>query len=63
MMGMHPVDRVDVPAGATVALAPGGYHLMIAGLTAPLQAGDRLELDLVFQRAGRIIVEADVRHG
>lgn len=60
---MHPVDRVDVPAGATVALEPGGYHLMIEGLTAPLRAGDRLELDLVFQRAGRIIVEADIRDG
>ncbi len=60
---MHPVDRVDVPAGATVALEPGGYHLMIEGLTAPLRAGDRLELDLVFQRAGRIVVEADIRDG
>jgi periplasmic copper chaperone A len=60
---MHPVDRVDIPAGATVVLAPGGYHLMIEGLSAPLRAGDRLEFDLVFQRAGRIVVEADIRGG
>ncbi|MFI5227233.1 MAG: copper chaperone PCu(A)C [Candidatus Limnocylindrales bacterium] len=60
---MHPVDHVDVPANGTVALEPGGYHLMIEGLTAPLRAGDRLELDLVFQRAGRIVVLADIRDG
>jgi len=61
MEWMHPVDRVDVPAGATVELAPGGYHLMITGVTAPLTAGQHLELDLVFEHAGRIVVQADVR--
>ena len=61
MMGMHPVARLDVPAGGSVALAPGGYHLMINGLTTTLRAGDRLELDLVFDHAGRVVVQAEVR--
>lgn len=63
MTGMHPVDRVDVPAGGSVALAPGGYHLMIMGLKTPLNVGDHLELDLVFDHAGSVVVQAEVRQG
>lgn len=63
MMGMSPVDRIDIPAGGTVALAPGGLHLMISGLKAPLNPGDRFELDLVFDHAGPMVVEAEVRRG
>jgi periplasmic copper chaperone A len=63
MEWMHPVDRVEVPAGATVALAPGGYHLMITGFSAPFTVGQHVELDLVFEHAGRIVVHADVRAG
>jgi copper(I)-binding protein len=63
MMGMHPVARLDIPAGGTVALAPGGYHLMIMGLKTQLKAGDRLELDLVFDHVGTVVVQAEVRTG
>jgi copper(I)-binding protein len=61
MMGMEPVARLDCPIGATVAFAPGGYHLMITGLTVQLKAGDSLELRLVFEHAGTIVVQAQVR--
>lgn len=60
-MGMHPIARLDVPAGGSVALAPGGFHLMISGLKTELRPGDRLELDLVFDRAGKVVVQAEVR--
>ena len=63
MMGMHPVDRIPVPAGGSVTLAPGGYHLMIMGLKAPLKVGDHLELDLVFDHGGSVVVQAEVRQG
>ena len=63
MTGMHPVDRIDVPAGGTVMLKPGGFHLMIMGLTAPLEVGSTLELDLVFEHAGKVVVQAEVREG
>ena len=32
MTGMQPIARIDVGAGATVRLEPGGMHLMIIGL-------------------------------
>ena len=63
MTGMHPVDRINVPAGGTVTLEPGGFHLMIMGLTTPLEVGSTLELDLVFERAGKVVVQAEVREG
>ncbi|MFM2105038.1 MAG: hypothetical protein RL338_70 [Chloroflexota bacterium] len=63
MMGMTPVDRIGIPAGGTVELAPGGFHLMLIGLTAPLAAGDEVELTLVFEQAGEITVTAEVREG
>ena len=63
MAGMKPVDRVPVAAGTTVRLEPGGYHLMIMGLTRTLAAGDTVELDLTFEHMGRLVVNAEVRQG
>jgi copper(I)-binding protein len=51
----------DIPAGATVTLAPGGYHLMLVGLKAPFKAGTRVPVTLVFEKAGSIDVEMDVQ--
>lgn len=61
MSGMSPVDAIHIPAGGTVTLAPGGFHLMIDGLTA--KAGDKVELRLTFEHAGTISVQAEVRAG
>lgn len=36
---MRPVDALTVPAGGAVALEPGGYHVMLTGLTRPLVEG------------------------
>lgn len=63
MTGMSPVNRIDVPAGMTVRLQPGGFHLMINGLAKPLVVGETIELDLVFEHAGRVVVQAEVRQG
>ena len=63
MMAMRPVARIEVPAGATVTLEPGGFHLMLVGLKAPLQAGGTIQLDLRFEHAGTISVQAAVREG
>ncbi len=63
MTGMQPVDRVEIPAGGQVRLAPGGFHVMVMGLRRPLAAGDQLELDLQFEHAGRVVVRAEVRNG
>lgn len=61
MMTMQHVDRVEIAAGATVALAPGGYHLMLFDLTEPLVEGDRFDVTLSFEHAGDVTVTADVR--
>lgn len=51
---------VPVPAGATAALAPGGFHAMLMGLAAPLEAGATVPVTLTFERAGEVTVEAEV---
>ena len=60
MMRMREVDAIDVPAGATVTLAPGGLHLMLEGLGAPLRAGETVALVLRFEHAGERRVEVPV---
>jgi len=56
---MH-LDGIDIPAGDTVVLEPGGMHVMLMGLTSPLAEGDHLPATLVFERAGRVEVEFSV---
>ena len=63
MTGMDDMARVDIPAGASVAFAPGGRHLMLTDLTGPLVPGATIELDLVFEHAGVVAVKAEVRQG
>ena len=60
-MGMRPIDRLDIAAGASVELKPGSYHIMLIGLTKDLVAGDKFQLTLTFEKAGQIVVTADVR--
>ncbi len=61
MMAMHPVDRVAIPAGQTVRLEPGGFHVMLIDLTGELVVGSTIELTLTFEKAGDIHVTATVR--
>jgi copper(I)-binding protein len=51
---------IPVPPGQTVAFAPGGYHLMLMGLKAPLKEGDRVKATLTFEKAGPIEVTINV---
>lgn len=52
---------LDIPAGRTVVLEPGGYHVMLMDLVKPLQEGDRFDLTLTFAQAGEKTVEVEVR--
>ena len=53
VMRMRPVDGgLAIPAGGTVALKAGGYHIMLIGLKGPLSAGGKLALTLNFEKAG-----------
>jgi copper(I)-binding protein len=60
VMRMHPVVALDVPPGSTVALRPGGFHLMLFDLKQPLKAGDVVPLTLTFEKAGAIVVNVEV---
>jgi copper(I)-binding protein len=63
MTGMSQVDRIEIPAGGTVRLEPGGYHAMIMGIKEPLTVGQKVTLTLTFEHAGTITVDAEVRAG
>ncbi|GAB4299711.1 MAG: copper chaperone PCu(A)C [Roseovarius sp.] len=60
VMRMQPVERVDIPAGETVELAPGGHHIMFMGLAGPLAVGDAVPVRLRFEKAGEIEVNFTV---
>ena len=61
MMGMRPVARIEVPAGGKLELKPGSYHVMLIDLIKELKAGDKVEITLVFEKAGDVKVTAEVR--
>lgn len=54
-------DGLAVKAGETVALKPGGYHVMFIGLKHPLKEGDTFTTDFVFRNAGTVPVTFAVR--
>jgi copper(I)-binding protein len=56
VMRMRPVEAVEVPAGGEAALEPGGVHIMLVGLKAPLDEGGSFALTLVFENAGEVEV-------
>lgn len=57
---MTKVDGLTIPAGAAVTLKPGGDHLMLMGLAAPLEQGERFPMRLIFENAGTVEVEVPV---
>ena len=61
MTGMSPIDELPIPAGGSVALAPGANHVMLTGLTRELTPGTTVELHLVLREAGAMTVKATVR--
>ena len=65
VMKMRPLGRIELPAGKTVKLAPGGLHVMLMDLKQPLKPGNRVALALTVHRAdgNRVVftIEAEVR--
>ena len=52
VMKMRPVAGLDIPAGQSVDLKPGGEHIMLIGLHQPLREGQSFTLTLNFEKAG-----------
>lgn len=59
-MKMQEVESIELPAGETVSLKPGGYHVMLMDLVAPLKTGTSIEVTLTFATAGKITIEVPV---
>jgi periplasmic copper chaperone A len=61
VMRMRSVESIDVPAGGSVQLAPGGLHLMLIDLKDPLKQGQTFPLTLTFAKAGAMTIEVPVK--
>jgi len=46
VMKMRPLERIELPAGTAVKLAPGGLHIMLIDLKQPLQRGEKVPVTL-----------------
>jgi copper(I)-binding protein len=58
---MRPVaGGIEIPAHGTAVLEPGGLHVMLLGLTAPLAEGGSVDLTLTFEVAGELVVRVPV---
>jgi copper(I)-binding protein len=55
-MVMQEVESIAIPAGETVELKPGGYHIMLIDLVAPLELGQEFDIVLTFANAGEVTV-------
>lgn len=60
-MAMRPVARMHLPAGGTLPMKPGGYHVMLLGLTRDLHPGDHVEVVLTFEKSPPLTIQAPIR--
>jgi hypothetical protein len=61
VMRMRPVVAVEIAPGEPAVLQPGGLHMMMLDLKAPLKDGESFPLTLTFEKAGKVTVSVDVR--
>ena len=61
IMKMRPVKAIEVVPGSPTVLQPGGLHVMLMGLKAPLKVGETFSLTLTFERAGTVQVQVVVQ--
>ena len=57
---MREVKGYEIPASGSFELKPGGAHLMLVNVKAPLKEGDKVPLTLRFERAGQVKTELQV---
>jgi periplasmic copper chaperone A len=60
-MIMQEIEELTLPAGESVSLEPGGYHIMLLDLPDPLETGETFDLTLTFANAGEQVVSVEVR--
>lgn len=61
VMKMRPVTAIDLKAKGEAVLQPGGLHIMLISLNAPLKDGDSVPITLTFDDGSSKTVDAKVR--
>ena len=61
IMRMRMAERIEMKAGEPLELKPGGYHVMLMALTAPVEVGQEIELSLQFEKADGSKIEMPVK--
>ncbi len=61
MMMMRQVEKIDVPAGASTELKPGGLHVMLIDVPNQLKVGDVVDITLVFDDESTQSIKAPVK--
>ena len=60
VMKMNEVSGIDLPAGSTVVLKTGGYHIMFTNLQKDVKTGDTVNLTLKFENAGTLTIPVTI---
>jgi periplasmic copper chaperone A len=63
MQHMQAVESIPLPTGTAVELAPGGLHIMLIDIAAPLEPGQSVPLTLRFASGKELALEVVVRDG
>lgn len=63
VMKMRPVtgQRLEIPARSNVELKPGGLHIMLLDLKQKLEAGQKTDLTLLFEKSGEQTISVEIR--
>ena len=62
MKCMKQVSSIDLPAGETVNLEPGGFHVMLLDLKKPIEEGETFEVTLSFAKGDDAVAEVTARN-
>ncbi len=60
VMKMRRVDGIPIKGAQSVVLKPGGLHIMLLNLKAPLKEGDKVAFTLVFEKAGELEIDVPI---
>lgn len=63
MMKMGEIQQIQIAAGATASLEPGGKHGMLFNLSDTLDEGDELNFELIFESHPAMTIKAPVQKG
>ncbi len=61
MMQMREVESISIPANSSTMIEPGGYHIMLIGLTKAIKSGDLLNMELKFDDGKKQIIKIEVK--